>query len=122
MRLSSLALLCRRHYRLVHEDGFTDGFTMEGSREGELRFRWPNGWLLPPVPPMPGVEGDAAAALARENGARGLEITPRTALPGWLGEGLDVGGDIRVGDNNGVVQYRVRFAESAAIAARAAMQ
>jgi len=36
---------------------------------------------------MPGVEGDTAAVLAGDSGARGLEVTPRAALPGLPGEG-----------------------------------
>ena len=45
--LSNLALLCRRHHRAVHEEGY------EVAREpdGALCFRRPDGRLLPEVPP-----------------------------------------------------------------------
>jgi len=60
--LSNLALLCRRHHRTVHEDGYQ----VERQPDGALRFR-------------------------RQNDARGLHIDARTSMPGWLGERLDVG-------------------------------
>lgn len=41
--LSNLALLCRRHHRAVHEEGYQ----VERAPDGELRFRRPNGWPLP---------------------------------------------------------------------------
>src|SRR5438128_6416752 len=44
--LSNLALLCRRHHRAVHEDGYR----VERLLDGELRFRRPDGRLLPDVP------------------------------------------------------------------------
>src|SRR5881628_1528462 len=38
--LSNLALLCRRHHRAVHEEGYQ----LERLADGELQFRSPNGW------------------------------------------------------------------------------
>src|SRR2546428_4740087 len=49
--LSNLALLCRRHHRTVHEDGYQ----VERQPDGALRFRRPDGQLLPDVPPSPAV-------------------------------------------------------------------
>src|SRR5947199_4072155 len=43
--LSNLALLCRRHHRAVHEEGYT----IERHADGELKFRRPDGRLLPEV-------------------------------------------------------------------------
>src|SRR2546423_134211 len=45
--LSNLALLCRRHHRAVHEEGYQ----VERQPDGELRFRRPDGRVLPEVPP-----------------------------------------------------------------------
>ncbi|MBZ0171745.1 MAG: HNH endonuclease, partial [Phycisphaerales bacterium] len=47
-KLGNLVLLCRRHHRAVHEEGF--GVTWEG---GELQFYWPNGRRLEEAPRMP---------------------------------------------------------------------
>jgi hypothetical protein len=44
--LSNLTLLCRRHHRSVHEDGFE----VERLPDGELRFRFPDGRPLPDAP------------------------------------------------------------------------
>src|SRR2546430_1428718 len=44
--LSNLALLCRRHHRTVHEDGYQ----IERQPDGELCFRRPDGQLLRQVP------------------------------------------------------------------------
>ena len=84
--LSNLAMLCRRHHRAVHEEGYQ----VERLPDGELRFRLPNGWLLPNVPVESPVRGDAVRRLRSENDALGLQIHPRIAMPSWLGERLDV--------------------------------
>jgi hypothetical protein len=85
--LSNLALLCRRHHRAVHEEGFQ----VERLPHGELQFRRPNGSLLPDVPPLPDVVSDPVHAIRARNDAHGLALDAHTATPGWLGERLDVG-------------------------------
>ena len=85
--LSNLALLCRRHHRAVHEEGYQ----IERHADGELRFRYPNGRLLPEVPPPAGVPGDPVNALRVQHEEEGLILHARTAAPDWLGESLDVG-------------------------------
>jgi hypothetical protein len=85
--LSNLALLCRRHHRTVHEEGYQ----VERQADGELRFRYPNGRLLPDVPSVAGVPGDPVNALRVQHEGEGLALNPHTATPGWLGELLDVG-------------------------------
>ena len=85
--LSNLALLCRRHHRAVHEEGYQ----VERRPDGELRFRRPDGRLLPAVPPPAAIPADPVHALRARHEAQGLSIHPRTATPGWLGEALDVG-------------------------------
>ena len=84
--LSNLALLCRRHHRAVHEEGYQ----LARGPDGALQFRRPNGWLLPEVPPPAAVPADPVGALEAEHMAQGLRLHARTACPGWLGERLDV--------------------------------
>ncbi len=67
---------------------------MEREPDGQLRFRRPDGRLLPEVPGTPGVPAAPWEALRARNEA--LDIHARTAMPGWLGERLDVGYAISV--------------------------
>jgi len=90
--LSNLALLCRRHHRAVHEEGYQ----LDRQPDGELRFRRPDGRLLLEVPRPPAVCGDAVQILRARHNAEGLVPHPRTSMPGWLGERLDVGWAIDV--------------------------
>jgi hypothetical protein len=85
--LSNLAMLCRRHHRAVHEEGYQ----VERQPDGELRFRRPDGRPLPNVPPPPAIPNDPIQALRARNEAAGLNLHARTTCPGWLGEPLDVG-------------------------------
>jgi 5-methylcytosine-specific restriction endonuclease McrA len=85
--LSNLAMLCRRHHRAVHEEGYQ----VERLPDGELQFRRPNGSLLPDVPPPPMVVSDPAEVIRARNEADGLALDTLTAMSGWLGEPLDVG-------------------------------
>ncbi|HEX9478925.1 MAG TPA: DUF222 domain-containing protein, partial [Methylomirabilota bacterium] len=90
--LSNLALLCRRHHRAVHEEGYR----IEQLPDGELRFWRPDGRLLPDVPPTPALPADPVSALRAQHVAQGLQLHARTGLAGWLGERLDVGWAIDV--------------------------
>ena len=90
--LSNLAMLCRRHHRSVHEEGYQ----VERRADGELRFRRPDGQPLPDVPPPAEVPANPVQALRARNEAAGLQIDGRTNYPGWLGERLDVGWAIDV--------------------------
>jgi hypothetical protein len=85
--LSNLALLCRRHHRAVHEEGYQ----LDRQTDGELRFSRPDGRLLPEVPPPAAVPDDPVQGLRARHDAEGLRLHARTATPGWLGEHLDVG-------------------------------
>jgi 5-methylcytosine-specific restriction endonuclease McrA len=85
--LSNLAMLCRRHHRAVHEEGYR----VERRPDGELRFLRPDGRLLPDVPPAPAVPADPVGALRAQNEAAGLRLDAQTTRPGWLWERLDVG-------------------------------
>jgi 5-methylcytosine-specific restriction endonuclease McrA len=84
--LSNLALLCRRHHRAVHEEGYQ----VERQPDGTLRFRRPDGRRLPDVPPPAAVPADPVQALRARHDAEGLRLHARTTCPGWLGERLDV--------------------------------
>jgi hypothetical protein len=85
--LSNLALLCRRHHRAVHEEGFQ----VERQPDGALRFRRPDGRPLPDVPPPPAIPDGPVDALHARHAALGLRLHPRTLCPDWHGERLDVG-------------------------------
>jgi hypothetical protein len=84
--LSNLALLCRRHHRAVHEEGFQ----VARGPDGALRFQRPDGRPLPEVPPPAAVPGDPVTALRACHDSRGLRIGAWTACAGWLGERLDL--------------------------------
>ncbi|MGH7375664.1 MAG: DUF222 domain-containing protein, partial [Candidatus Rokuibacteriota bacterium] len=90
--LSNLALLCRRHHRAVHEEGYQ----VARGPDGALRFRRPDGRPLPEVPPPAAVPDDPVQTLRQHHASQGLRLTARTACPGWLGERLDVGWAIDV--------------------------
>jgi len=84
--LSNLTLLCRRHHRAVHEEGYQ----LERGADGTLQFRRPDGRPLPEVPAPATVPADPAAAIRAQNAAQGLQLHARTGLPQWFGERLDV--------------------------------
>jgi 5-methylcytosine-specific restriction endonuclease McrA len=90
--LSNLAILCRRHHRAVHEEGYQ----VDRQPDGELRFRRPDGRPLPEVPPPATVAADPVQILRAQHDAQGLVLHAHTATPGWLGEPLDVGWAIDV--------------------------
>src|SRR5207249_6395918 len=85
--LSNLTMLCRRHHRAVHEEGFH----VERRSDGELCFRRPDGTLLVESPALPPVPIDPVRTICARNAADGIHIDAQTSKPGWLGEWLDVG-------------------------------
>jgi 5-methylcytosine-specific restriction endonuclease McrA len=84
--LSNLAMLCSRHHRAVHEEGYR----VDRKPDGVLQFRRPDGRLLPEVPPLAAVPADPVQALRAGHDAQGLRLDSRTTCPSWLGERLDV--------------------------------
>jgi uncharacterized protein DUF222/HNH endonuclease len=84
--LSNLAMLCRRHHRAVHEEGFQ----VDRQPDGVLQFRRPDGRVLPDVPPPSAVPADPVHALRTRHVAQGLRLHAQTACPSWAGEPLDV--------------------------------
>ena len=85
--LSNLALLCRRHHRAVHEEGYQ----VDREPDGALQFRRPDGRLLPEVPPPAAVPADPVQASPRAARRAGAPPPRADDMPGWLGERLDVG-------------------------------
>jgi hypothetical protein len=85
--LSNLVLLCRRHHRAVHEEGFQ----VDQQLDGELRFRRPDGRSIPDVPPASVAPDDLVKKFRALHEAQGLRLDAQTTTPGWLGERLDVG-------------------------------
>jgi len=111
-RLDNLVLLCRRHHRAVHEDGFrvemgedTEGVADakgivsargrgEGGRGrggGNLRFYWPDGRPFPEAPPAPKLPDEPVVALEAEHTKSGICIGPETSMSLWGGDPFDVG-------------------------------
>ena len=64
--LGNLALLCRRHHRAVHEEGYR----VERAPDGALRFFRPDGRPLPEVPPLPTITADPVQALRAHHETR----------------------------------------------------
>ena len=85
-RLDNLVLLCRRHHRAVHEEGFT--VALEAS--GEVAFRWPDGQPFLAAPAWSAWSGSALAPTGTRLAAAGIAVGPATATPHWHGERLDL--------------------------------
>ena len=90
--LSNLILLCRRHHRAVHEEGYQIG----RGADGAYQFRRPDGRPLPDVPPSAAMSADPVQTLRQQHEGQGLHLTARTGCPNWLGERLDVGWAVSV--------------------------
>lgn len=90
--LSNLALLCRRHHRAVHEEGYR----VERAADDELRFVRPDGRPLPEVPEPVPVPDEPMETLRKRQEADGLRLHPGTGPSAWSGERLDVGWAIDV--------------------------
>lgn len=81
--LPNLVQLCRRHHRLVHEGGFT----LERCGDG-LRFRRPNGEVIPAVPRA---RRGHHAQLVGQNRRRGVRPHRDTCFPISAGGRVDWG-------------------------------
>ena len=66
------------------------------SPTASLQFRRPDGELLSEVPAGDSVTGDPVKRLRARHSADGVVIDPRTAMPRWLGERLNLGWAIDV--------------------------
>ena len=90
--LDNLVLLCRRHHRAVHEEGFR--VTVEA--DGRVQFLGPDGRPRPEAPPAPAWTGPALQPTNDGLAAAGIEIDADTATPSWRGERLDLDYAMRV--------------------------
>jgi hypothetical protein len=81
--MDNLVLLCRRHHRLVHEEGFG----LSRNPDGVINFTLPDGTLIPPGPDTR-FSGNVVALKIR-NKEKGLNITANTLIPKWYGEKMD---------------------------------
>jgi Domain of unknown function (DUF222)/HNH endonuclease len=90
--LSNLAMLCRRHHRAVHEEGYQ----LKRQADGDLCFRRPDGRVLPDVPAPAAVPANPTETLKAQNDGAGIRINAQTSMPAWQGERLDVGSAISV--------------------------
>ena len=84
--LDNLVLLCRRHHRAVHEEGFR--VTLDA--DGGVQFEGPDGRPLPEAPPAPAWAGPALQPTNDSLSAAGIEIGADTGTPSWRGERLDL--------------------------------
>ena len=84
--LDNLVLLCRRHHRAVHEEGYR--VTLDAV--GDVQFVRPNGRPLPAAPPAPIWSGAPLAPVTDRLDQEDISIGPHTATPAWRGERLDV--------------------------------
>ena len=81
-----VVLLCRRHHRAVHEEGFR----ITADPSGAVQFVRPDGRPLPAVPPAPEWTGAPLEPAAKRLEAAGIAIDGSTATPAWRGERLDL--------------------------------
>jgi hypothetical protein len=81
--MHNLVLLCRRHHRLVHEGGFG----IRQTARGEMIFNDPQGQVIPTAPESR-FSGNVFSIFTAHQQA-GLDITPKTPIPNWLGERMD---------------------------------
>jgi hypothetical protein len=96
-KLDNLVLLCRRHHRLVHEEGFRVEMVEDLGKEDEergspqVRFSRPDGKVIPAVPAAAEELPDPVGVLRLENAEGGVHPDAWTAAPRWNGEVLDLG-------------------------------
>jgi len=81
--MDNLLLLCRRHHRLVHEEGFG----LKRNADGAIQFTLPDGKLIPPGPDTR-FRGNVVT-LRLKNKEKGLNLTANTILPRWYGDKMD---------------------------------
>ncbi len=92
-KLDNLVLLCRRHHRAVHEQGYS----VEIDEDGSVCFRDPFCRVIPDAPSAPPLverppSPEAATRLLAELLAeQAVEVDPEASLPEWRGERFDLG-------------------------------
>ncbi len=88
--LANTLLLCRRHHRAVHEEGFS----MELSPNGEARFYRPDGRPLPEAPTLPVLACEPVPALVGRLASHGVAVDGGATLPAWWGGSVDYAWEI----------------------------
>ncbi len=86
-RLDNLVLLCRRHHRCVHEEGYR----VRSGPDGGVQFLRPDGRPIAEAPPPPAVSDDALTALAESLVEAGVDLEEMPGYPEWDGGALDLG-------------------------------
>ena len=81
--MNNLVLLCRKHHRLVHEEGFG----LNRGADGAFNFTLPDGTLIPPGPDQR-FRGNFVAQKVK-NSEMGEEITSDTPIPNWCEATMD---------------------------------
>lgn len=57
---------------------------------GATQFRQPDGAFIPEVPVSPRAPDDPVGSFAEEHDKMGIEVTPWSSTPSWLGEPFDL--------------------------------
>jgi hypothetical protein len=84
-KLGNTLLLCRRHHRAVHEEGFS----VELLANGEARFWRPDGRRLVEAPPLPAVLAEPLATVVARVARGGVTVEAASTLPTWNGGQCD---------------------------------
>jgi hypothetical protein len=85
--LGNTLLLCRRHHRAVHEEGFS----VELAPDGEALFYRSDGRPFPEAPALPLSAGDPITSLVTRLATKGVAVDGRATLPDWWGGSVDYG-------------------------------
>ncbi len=83
--LANTVLLCRRHHRAVHEEGFS----LRLAPDGTARFYRPGGRPLPQAPALPAAAEEPAAVLAALLARLDVAVDGGATLPDWWGYPVD---------------------------------
>ena len=98
-KLDNLILVCKRHHRALHEEGYEveavacREVTEESVIGPEITFRFlgPDRRVIPEVPASPPAPPDPVAAMVQKHAEEGIEPHEWTPTPQWHGETLDFG-------------------------------
>ena len=85
-RLENLVLLCRRHHRCVHEEGWR----IRVGAEGEFEFLRPDGRALPRAPASPTAGDEPPVGLLESLVEAGVAVERLGAEPEWDGSRPDL--------------------------------
>jgi hypothetical protein len=91
-KLENLVLLCRRHHRLVHEQGYEIINHGMSRHRGHIEFRQPDRQILPEALYPQFTEHQAREEnleIERQHQRMGLDIDQFTAVTRWQGERMD---------------------------------